>query len=376
MKPVIYLDYNATTPIAPEVKEAILPYLDKSFGNPSCPYALGKEAKEAIEKARGKVGNFINAPAPEIIFTSGGTESNNTVFKGILWALKGKGKHLITSQIEHPSVINPALFMEGLGFSLTFVPPNKEGIVEPHRVKKEIRKQTVLISVMHANNETGTIQPIEEIAKITRQKGIIFHTDAAQSLGKIPVDIKKLGVDILTIAGHKLYAPKGIGALYIRKGTPFCPFIHGAGQERGKRAGTENVAFIIGLGEACRLLKEKLEKKENMRLSNLRDRLLKRISARLEVVRFGNANYCLPNTLFIGFKGFSGQEVLAKLPEICASTGAACHIDQIKLSHVLAAMKVDPMVGRGAVRFSLGYPTMEEEIEMAISLIIKRLNST
>ncbi len=365
---MIYLDYNATTPIHPKVKEAMLPFLEEKFGNPSCSYALGKEAKRAVETARQQVANFINAQPEEIIFTSGGTESNNTVFKGVLWVLKEKGRHVITTQIEHPSVLNPALFMESLGFEVSLVPPNKDGLIEPEVIKRYLRGDTVLISVMHANNETGTIQPIAEISKIAKEYGIIFHTDAAQSLGKIEVNVEKLGVDLLTIAGHKLYAPKGIGGLYIRKGTPFSPFMHGAGQEIAKRAGTENIAYIVGLGKACEILREKLKGKENLHLAKLRDRLWKGIKD-LEVVRFGHPEHCLPNTLFVGFKGLSGEKVLKAMPEICASTGAACHSGQVNLSHVLSAMGVAPELGKGAVRFSVGYPTTEEEVEKAIEII-------
>jgi cysteine desulfurase len=365
---MIYLDYNATTPIHPEVKRAMLPFLEEKFGNPSCSYTLGKEAKKAVETARQQVADFINAQPEEIIFTSGGTESNNTVFKGVLLALKEKGRHVITTQIEHPSVLNPALFMESLGFEVSFVPPNKDGLIEPEVIKKHIKKDTVLISVMHANNETGTIQPIAEISKIAKEHEIVFHTDAAQSLGKIEVDVQALGVDLLTIAGHKLYAPKGIGALYVRKGTPFLPCMHGAGQEMGKRAGTENVAYIVGLGKACEILKKKLKGKENLHLARLRDRLWEGIKD-LEVVRFSHPDYCLPNTLYVGFRGLIGEEVLKAMPAICASTGAACHSGQVSLSHVLSAMGVTPEVGKGAVRFSVGYPTTEEEIEEAIKII-------
>jgi len=372
---MIYLDYNATTPVFPEVKEAILPYFNEVFGNPSCIYSLGKEAKEAIEKAREQVAHFIHASPEEIIFTSGGTESNNTVFKGVLWALREKGRHVITTQIEHPSVVNPAMFMTELGFKISFVPPDTEGIVRAEEVEKAIKKGTVLISIIHANNETGVIQPIEDIAKIAREKGIFFHTDAAQSLGKIPVDVERLGVDLLTIAGHKLYAPKGIGALYMRKGTPFSPLIHGSGQENNHRAGTENVAFIVALGKACDLLKEKLEKKENLRLAKLRDKLWQSLCEKLEVVRFGHSKHCLPNTLFVGFKGLNGWEVLKKVPEICASTGAACQSGKAGISNILLAMGVAPSVAKGAVRFSLGYPTTEKEIDEAVNLITERLKS-
>ncbi|MDL1970273.1 MAG: cysteine desulfurase [Candidatus Desulfofervidaceae bacterium] len=372
---MIYLDYNATTPIAPEVKKAILPFLEEKFGNPSCTYPLGKQAKEAIEQARSQVASLINAQPEEVIFTSGGTESNNTVFKGILWVLKEKGRHIITTQIEHPSVLNPALFMESLGFEVTLIPPNPAGVVEPERIKKAIKKDTTLISVMHANNETGTIQPIATISQIAKEHGIIMHTDAAQSLGKIEVDVNALGVDLLTIAGHKLYAPKGIGALYVRKGTPFLSFMHGAGQEMGKRAGTENVALIVGLGKACALLQEKIKYKEYLQVARLRDKFWQGLAAKLDVVRFGDVAHCLPNTLFVGFKGLTGEAVLKAIPEICASTGAACHSNKVTLSHVLAAMGVDPEVGQGAVRFSLGYPTTEEEIETALNLIVNRVSN-
>ncbi len=364
---MIYLDYNATTPIHPDVKKAMEPFWDKEFGNPSCSYTLGKKAYRAIEKARAQVASLINARENEIVFTSGGTESNNTVFKGILWALKKRGNHVITTQIEHPSIINPALFMEQLGFEISFVPPNKEGIVDPQEIKRHIKKETVLISVMHANNETGAIQPIAEISKMAKEYNIVLHSDAAQSLGKIRVDVNKLGVDLLTIAGHKLYAPKGIGALYVRKDIPFLPLIHGAGQEMGRRAGTENVPYIVALGKACEILQKRLANGENERIAYLRDKLWNGIKD-LNVVRF-SPPICLPNTLFVGFKGLLGQDVLNAIPEILASTGAACHSKEIKLSHVLAAMGVSFEEGKGAVRFSIGYFSTEEEINRAIELI-------
>jgi len=370
---MIYLDYNATTPIAPEVKEEIEPFLKENFGNPSCLYPLGKEAKIALEHAREEVANLINAKPEEIVFMSGGTEANNTVFKGILWALKEKGNHVITTAIEHPSVLKPAQFMQELGFEITFILPTPEGIIEPETLKKAIRKDTVLISVMHANNETGIIQPIEEIGKIAKEYDILFHTDAAQSLGKIEVDVSILNVDLLTIAGHKLYAPKGIGALYVKKGTPFSPLIHGAGQENGRRAGTENVAFCVGLGKACSLLKEKLKNKEILKIAKLRDKLWEGLKAHFDVIRHGNPKYCLPNTLYISFKGLTAQDLLNFIPEICASPGAACHSQEIKMSHVLKAMGVPPEIGKGAIRFSLGYFTTEEEIEMALNLFIERI---
>ncbi|KPJ63860.1 MAG: cysteine desulfurase [Syntrophobacter sp. DG_60] len=369
---MIYLDYNATTPVAPQVKKAILPFLENDFGNPSCLYPLGKEAKEAMEKARCQVADLINARPDEIIFTSGGTESNNTVIKGVSWALRKRGRHIITSQIEHPSIVQPCqfLFLEASEFEVSFLPVNSYGMVDPETVKKAIRKDTILISIMHANNEVGTIQLISEIAEIAKEYGITFHTDAAQSIGKIEVDVDNLGIDLLTIAGHKLYAPKGIGALYIRKGTPFSALIHGASQEMGKRAGTENVALAVGLGKACKLLKEKLENGEERYLAKLRDRLWEKLNKELNIIRNGHPKYCIPNTLHLSFIDLEGRRLLDEIPEIYASTGAACHEGKTTLSHVLSAMDVSKEVGLGAVRFSLGYMTTEEEIDRAAELIV------
>lgn len=373
---LIYLDYNATTPVVPPVKEAILPFLENDFGNPSCLYPLGRRAKEALERARAQVADLINASPDEIVFTSGGTESNNTVIKGVSWALRKKGRHIVTSQIEHPSVIQPCqfLFLEASEFEVSFLPVDSYGMVDPETVKKAIRKDTILISIMHANNEVGTIQPISEIAKIAKEHGIIFHTDAAQSIGKIKVDVKNLGVDLLTIAGHKLYAPKGIGALYIRKDTPFSALIHGSSQEMGKRAGTENVALAVGLGKACELLREKLKNGEETHMARLRDRLWEKLNKELNIIRNGHQKYCIPNTLHLSFIGLEGRKLLEELPKICASTGAACHEGETTLSHVLSAMGISKEIGRGAVRFSLGYMTTEEEIDKAAKLIIDACN--
>ncbi len=373
---MIYLDYNATTPVAPEVKGAILPFLEGSFGNPSCLYPLGKEARDAIEEAREKVASLIKASPDEIVFTSGGTESNNTVIKGVTWALKERGRHIITSQIEHPSIIKPCqfLWLEASEFDVTFLPVDAYGMVDPDAVKKAIRSDTILISIMHANNEVGTIQPIAEIAEIAKEYGIVFHTDAAQSVGKIDVDVERLGVDLLTIAGHKLYAPKGIGALYIRRGTPFSPLIHGSSQEMGKRAGTENVALAVGLGKACEILKERLQRGQQRHLERLRERLWERLNDKLDIKRNGHPSHCIPNTLHVSFIGLEGRRLLESVPEICASTGAACHEGKATISHVLSAMGVSREVAMGAVRFSLGYMTSEEEIDRASELIIDACN--
>lgn len=369
---MIYLDYNATSPVAPQVKKAILPFLENDFGNPSCLYPLGREAKDALEKARSQVADLINAKSNEIIFTSGGTESNNAAIKGITWALRKRGRHIITSQIEHPSIIQPCqfLFLEASEFEVTFLPADSYGMVDPETVKKAIRKDTILISIMHANNEVGTIQPISEIAKIAKEYGITFHTDAAQSIGKIEVNVENLGIDLLTIAGHKLYAPKGIGALYIRESTPFSPLIHGAYQEMGKRAGTENVGLSVGLGRACQLVKEKLKDGEERHLANLRDMFWEKLNKESNIIRNGHPKYCIPNTLHLSFIGIEGQRLLETVPEICASTGAACHAGKTTISHVLSAMGVSKEIAHGAVRFSLGYMTTEEEINKAAELII------
>ena len=268
----IYLDFNASTPIAPEVAEAMKPFLSQHFGNPSSHHWAGDPAKEAVEHARRQVADLLQCPPNEIVFTSGGSESNNHAIKGVFFALREKGNHIITTQIEHPAVINPCRFLEKLGAEVTYVGVDQYGRVDPEDIEKAITRKTILITVMHANNEVGTIQPIEEISKIAKKHGILFHTDAAQSVGKIDTKVDDLGVDLLSVAGHKLYAPKGVGALYIREGTPIEPLIHGAGHESGRRAGTENVLLIVGLGKACEIAKRYLG---DDRIRDLRDRFWK-----------------------------------------------------------------------------------------------------
>jgi cysteine desulfurase len=364
----IYLDFNASTPIAPEVAEAMKPFLSEHFGNPSSQHWAGIPAKEAVEHARQQVAELLQCSPGEIVFTSGGSESNNHAIKGVFFTLRDKGNHIITTQIEHPSVINPCRFLEELGAEVTFVPVDRYGSVDPQDIQKAITPRTILITVMHANNEVGTIQPIEEISKIAKERGIVFHTDAAQSVGKIVTKVDHLGIDLLSIAGHKLYAPKGIGALYIRKGTPIEPLIHGASHESGRRAGTENVLLIVGLGKACDVAKRYVG---DDRICNMRDRFweLLRDNFGEKVVLHGHSVRRLPNTLNVSFVGKAGGEILSRLDGVAASTGAACHSGSVELSPVLKAMGISPEVGMGAIRFSLGRTTTFQELERVVDLL-------
>ena len=364
----IYLDFNASTPIAPEVAEAMRPFLSQHFGNPSSLHWAGIPAKEAVEHSRQQVVELLQCSPGEIVFTSGGSESNNHAIKGVFFALKEKGNHIITTQIEHPAVLNPCRFLEKLGAEVTYIGVDQYGRVDPGEIGKAVTKKTILITVMHANNEVGTIQPIEEISKIAKKHGIVFHTDAAQSVGKIETRVDELGVDLLSVAGHKIYAPKGVGALYIREGTPIEPFIHGASHESGRRAGTENVLLIVGLGKACEVAKKYLED-NNVR--NLRDRFWKLLQVNFgeKVVLNGYAVHRLPNTLNISFVGKVGAEILSQLDGVAASTGAACHSGSVELSPVLKAMRIPPEVGMGAIRFSLGRTTTIQELETVIKLL-------
>jgi cysteine desulfurase len=367
---MIYLDYNATTPVAREVAEAMMPYIVEDFGNPSSAHLIGKRAKEALEGARAKVSRLLHCEPDEIIFTSGGTESNNMVLKGVAWNLRERGRHVITSRIEHPSIMNTALFLMENGYEVTFLPVDEFGTLDPGEVERTIRGDTILITVMHANNETGTIQPIAEMSDLAREHGVLFHTDAAQSIGKIETKVSDLGVDLLTIAGHKLYAPKGVGALYIRRGVELSPLMHGGGQERGLRSGTENVILNVGLGKACELIQGNLSE-EVSRIKSLRDRLYEQIASAVpEAVLYGHPERRLPNTLFLSFPGMVGEEILGNIPDLCTSTGAACHDQSVRLSHVLGAMGVTKEVGMGAIRLSLGRPTTEDEVDQAAQWLI------
>ena len=358
----VYLDFNASTPVCPEAVEAMRPFLTDHYGNPSSLHWAGMPAKDAVEKARRQVASLLGCDPTEVVFTSGGSESNNHAIKGIFFARRDRGDHIVTTAVEHPAVINPCRFLEKLGAKVTVLPVDRHGRVDPEDVRKSITRRTILITVMHANNEVGTIEPIPEISAIAREAGIPFHTDAAQTVGKVPADVEGLGVDLLSMAGHKVYAPKGIGALYIREGTRIEPFVHGAGHEAGRRAGTENVLLAVALGAACEAARAWIGMP---RARALRDRFwegLKGIHGD-GVTLNGHPTERLPNTLNVNFVGRVGAEVLASLPGVAASTGSACHAGSVTLSPVLAAMGVPPEEGMGAVRFSLGRTTTWGELE-------------
>jgi cysteine desulfurase len=367
----IYLDYNGTTPHAPEVIEAMRPFLETAFGNPSSSHWYGARPRQAVAIARQQVAGLIGCRPEEIVFTSGGTESNNHAIRGMARALKAKGRHIITSAFEHPAVLEVCRHLEEEGFHTTFVPVDSQGMVDPAVVQEAIRDDTLLITIMHANNEVGTVQPIADIAAMAKARGIAVHTDAAQSLGKIPVDVKALGVDLLSVAGHKLYAPKGIGALYVRQGVRPQKFCHGAGQEGGWRAGTENVLEIVGLGKACEIAAENL--KENMaHMLAMRDRLHDGIAKRVDALRLnGHPDHRLPNTVSLAFKGVAANRLLAEIGEqVAASPGAACHSDAVSVSHVLEAMRVPVDWAKGTVRFSVGRMTSAQEIDQTIDIVV------
>ena len=409
---MIYLDYNASTPIDPAVHDAMLPYLGLSFGNPSSSHAMGRAVKAAVDKARGQVAAMLGVEPEEIVFTSGGTEANNFCLKGVAFGPHRRGRHIITAAIEHPSVLNPCRFLERNGYEVTCIGVDSTGLIDPKAVIEEVRPDTILISIMHANNEVGTIQPITEIAEIAREGGILIHTDAAQSCGKIDTLVDKLGVDFLSLAGHKFYAPQGIGVLYIRRGVRPEPLHHGAGHESGRRAGTEPVPAIVGLGVAAELAGRSVN---DPGIISLRDRLHDGLRKALgdDVVLLGHPEKRLPNTLAVGFRGRIGADILAACPDLCASTGAACHSGDVapgpggdvapaprggreragdvatappsppseggqggvggredKRSAVLAAMDVPQEVAFGAIRFSLGRYTTEAQIDAAVQQVV------
>lgn len=370
---MIYLDYNATTPVEKEVAEEIQPFFYENYGNPSSTHKLGKFAKDALENARKRVSDLIGCLPDEIVFTSGGSELNNMVLKGVALSLKEKGNHIITSQIEHPAIINPCKYLERLGYKVTYLPVDRFGMVNPEDVKNSITDKTILITIMHSNNEVGTIQPIEEIGQISREYQILFHTDAAQSVGKIPINVKKLNVDFLSIAGHKLYAPKGVGALYIREGISIEPLIHGAGQEFGMRAGTENVILNVALGKGCEISKKYINRSFITEMIKIRDYFYDKLKESFgDMVNLnGHPEKRLPNTLNISFEGYIGSDILTKMPEIAASTGSACHEGRNIISPVLKAMKVPEKVALGAIRFSLGRFTTMKDVKECLNLLKK-----
>ncbi len=371
MKPV-YLDYNATTPIAKEVADAMLPFLYTDFGNPSSAHSYGVKAKLAVEKARSQVAGLIGCNASEIVFTSGGTESNNYAIKGVAFANCTRGNHIITSAIEHPAVLEVYKFLEKNGFDISIVPVDENGTIKIDELKAAIRHDTILISVMHANNEVGTIQPIKEIAEIAKLHNIIMHTDAAQSLGKVAVNVNESGVDLLSIAGHKLYAPKGVGALYIRKGITLEKLIHGANHEQNRRAGTENVLEIAGLGQAAEIAKINLQA-NIAHYSETRDYLQKLLTEAFPSTKInGNYKNRLPNTLSISFKKIEANTLIGKLKNVAASAGAACHTENISISSVLKAMNIPIDFAMGTIRFSTGRETTIKDVEFAAQEIINQ----
>lgn len=369
---MIYLDYNATTPIDPEVYSVMKTYFETQFGNPSNTYELGIAAKAAVERAREQVANLIGAKPHEITFTSCGSESNNTVIKGVAYKNAFKGKHIITSVIEHPAIMEPLKYLEKNGFDVSYVPVDSYGAVHIEDIKKAMREDTILVSIMHSNNEVGTLQPIQEIAKLCKERGVLFHTDASQSMGKVPIDVNQLHVDFLTIAGHKLYAPKGIGALYIREGAQLEPLLHGAKQEKGLRAGTENVPYDVALGTAAEIASRHLQENTLFQLKEyFYHQLLNAFGDKIHLN--GDFKNSLPNTLNISFIGESGSGILNSIPEINASTGSACHSGEKTISPVLAAMGVHPEIAYGAIRFSVGRFTTKDEIDQTVDELKKLL---
>jgi len=363
--PQIYLDHNASTPIDPSVRAAMAPYLAVAFGNPSSGHWAGAPAREAVEVARAQVAALLCCAPDEVVFTSGGTEANNAALKGVYFAAAGRSRHVVTTLIEHPAIIEPCHFLERLGATVTYVGVDSMGTVDPDDIRRALRPDTILVSVMHANNEVGTIQPIAEIAAITREAGVPLHSDAAQSVGKLATDVDELGVDLLSIAGHKFYGPKGVGALYVRRGLRLEPFMHGASHESGRRAGTENVVLDVGLGAAAELARDRAWTDA---VRELRDRFWAALQDRFgDRVRLnGHPTERLCNTLSVDFVGRVGSEILAARPGVAASTGSACHADRVTLSPVLEAMRVAPEVGMGAVRFSLGRSTTWDELSAVV----------
>jgi cysteine desulfurase len=376
----IYLDYNGTTPHDPEVIAAMRPFFETEFGNPSSAHWYGMRPKRAVEAARRQVAGLLGCREPEeVFFTSGGTESNNHAIKGMARALREKGRHIVTSTVEHPAVLAVCRHLAGEGFETTYVDVDETGMVDVEAIAAAIRPDTILITIMHANNEVGTIQPIAEIAELAKQHGICLHTDAAQSVGKIATDVQVLNVDLLSVAGHKLYAPKGIGALYVRKGLLPEKFCHGAGQEMGWRAGTENVLQIVGLGKACEMAERNLDH-AGRHLQAMRDRLYAGLADQLADMRLnGHPDDRLPNTLSLSFKGLAANRILEAIGlEVAASAGAACHADTVTVSHVLDAMRLPVKWAQGTVRFSTGRMTTSEQIDRAVDVVneaVKRLRN-
>ena len=376
----VYLDHSATTPVHPVVVQEMIRYITENFGNPSSVHSYGSEARKAVEGARERVSRSIGAKTEEIVFTAGGTESDNLAIKGVAYANRDKGNHIITSAVEHNAVLDTCKALEKEGFSLTILPVDGYGMVSPASVAEAITDKTILITIMHANNEVGTIQPIPEIGRLTREKGILFHTDAVQSMGKIPVDVNELQVDLLSMSGHKIYAPKGVGALYIRQGVRCQPLNHGGGQERGHRPGTENVPGIVALGKAVELAVAGLEE-EAARLSRLRGRIINGVREKVSQVHLnGHPTMCLPGLVNISFEFIEGESLLLNLDMqgVAASSGSACSAGSIQASHVLLAMGLQQKIARGSLRLTLGRGNNEEDVDYFLEIlppIIERLRA-
>lgn len=367
----IYLDYNATTPVAPEVVEAVVPALREAWGNPSSGHAQGRRARVALERARGEVAALLDCAADEIIFTGGGTESDNAAVVGVAEALSERGRHLVISSIEHPAVDQACLYLEGRGWAVTRVPVTADGRVEPSAVEAALRPDTALVSIMHANNETGVLQPVREISRLVRPKKVLLHTDAAQSVGKLRVEVDDLEVDLLTVAGHKLYAPKGVGALYVRNGTPFAGFLRGAGHERGLRSGTENTPGIVGLGAACELARKELAEREEHLLA-MRDRLEQGLRREIpDLVVHGRRVDRLPNTLSAAIPGVDANRLLSRVEGVATAAGAACHSGKSEPSRVLREMGVPDELAVCTLRLTVGRSTTVEEVDTAARRICK-----
>ena len=368
---MIYLDHNATTPLHPRAFEAMLPFLKELWANPSSPYRFGSQAKAAVELGRGQIANCIGCKPSEVVFCSGGTESDNLALRGVVRALKSKGNHIVTTAIEHPAVLNTCKALENEGYRVTYLPVTEEGVVEMAALRASLCDGTILVTVMHANNETGVIQPVEEIATTTRARGVVFHTDAVQSAGKLDRKLAELGADLVTFSGHKLYGPRGVGVLYVREGTPLAPWMTGGTHEHGLRAGTENVAAIAGCAEAVTLAFEEAET-EGHRLRSLRDRFELQVGAAIQAVRFnGSEAQRVPNTSNISFQDVDGESVVLGLDVrgICVSTGSACSTDDPEPSHVLRAMGLSPRAAQGSVRFSLGRDTCAADLDATVSAL-------
>lgn len=376
----IYLDNAATTPVDKRVLEAMLPYYSDVFGNPSSLYSYGQEAKKAIEEAREKVAKALGADAEEIYFTSGGSESDNWALKGVAYALKNKGNHIITTEIEHHAVLHTCRYLEKEGFKVTYLPVDEYGLVKPEDVKKAITDKTILVSIMFANNEIGTIEPIEELVKIAHEKNIYFHTDAVQAVGNVPIDVKKLDVDLLSLSAHKIYGPKGVGALYIKKGVKIHSLIQGGTQEKNRRAGTENVPGIVGLGEAIELITKNLDSHIN-KLTFLRDKLINGILEKIPYTRLnGHPTKRLPGNVNVSFEFIDGESLILNLDMagICASSGSACTSGSLEPSHVLLAIGLPRELARESLRLTIGKDNTEEDIDKVLEVlpqIIKRLRS-